>query len=45
MNPINTGEIPNGTPPPLADLAVISKGMYQITPNFLTFTSNVHTFL
>ena len=26
------------TLPPLADLAVISKGMYQTTPNFLTFT-------
>ena len=30
---------------PLADLAVISKGMYQTTPNFLNFTSNIHTFL
>ena len=33
------------TVPPLADLAVISKGMYQTTPNFLTFTTNIPTFL
>ena len=33
------------TVPPLADLAVISKGMYQTTPNFLTITITIPTFL
>ena len=32
------------TSPPLADLAVISKGMYQTTPNFLNFfNQNLHS--
>ena len=44
LNPINTGGRVR-MDPPLADLAVFSKGMYQTTSNFLTFTINIPTFL
>jgi hypothetical protein len=47
FNPINTGGdgVTARYPPPLADLSVISKGRYKTTPNFLTFTPTIPTFL
>ena len=44
VNPIKAGGGVR-TNPPLAESAAISYGMYQSTPNFLTFTINIPTFL